>query len=131
MSYSSKLRWSEEEEAMFQLLLAQFQNNFREVAKHIQTRSYGQVRSHFYNLQNRQSRSQVIAETPRKQTLTEPPKYERMRAKLEQLNTAAMPAIVPSRFLFNEPSVIKQTPRLSEQAQMSEISVLSMFATTE
>ncbi|CAL6094813.1 SANT/Myb_domain [Hexamita inflata] len=122
MSYSSKLRWSEEEEAMFQLLLAQFQNNFREVAKHIQTRTYGQVRSHFYNLQNRQNRNQVV---------TEPPKYEQMRAKLEQLNTAAMPAIVPSRYLFKEPNVVKQTPRLSEQVQMSEISVLSMFVTTE
>ncbi|CAL6089419.1 SANT/Myb_domain [Hexamita inflata] len=54
MIYSSKARWTDEEERLFAQLLIQCQNNFREVTKHLGTRTYGQVRSHFYNKRKEQ-----------------------------------------------------------------------------
>ncbi|CAL6062185.1 SANT/Myb_domain [Hexamita inflata] len=44
MTYSSKARWTDEEERLFAQLLIQCQNNFREVTKHLGTRTYGQTR---------------------------------------------------------------------------------------
>ncbi|CAL6090474.1 SANT/Myb_domain [Hexamita inflata] len=53
----SKPRWSEEEDQLFDQLYKKYKNNFREIARNFKTRTYSQIRSHYYNLQNREDKN--------------------------------------------------------------------------
>ncbi|CAL6089423.1 SANT/Myb_domain [Hexamita inflata] len=112
MIYSSKARWTDEEERLFAQLLIQCQNNFREVTKHLGTRTYGQVRSHFYNQQKKEERSNK----PNK-----PIQQQFNAVQIQNVKT------------FNvQPQVIKQfTQKTCDLGQVSDASFFSMFAATE
>ncbi|CAL6021516.1 protein_REVEILLE 8 isoform X2 [Hexamita inflata] len=42
-------RWTQKEDQLFQKLLSQFNKDFRKIASYFTTRTYSQVRSHYYN----------------------------------------------------------------------------------
>ncbi|CAL5985175.1 SANT/Myb_domain [Hexamita inflata] len=63
MPYQQKNRWTADEEVLYQFLLKQYHCNFKEVSKHFPSRSYSQLRSHFYNLLRKESASKQNVET--------------------------------------------------------------------
>ncbi|CAL6021676.1 SANT/Myb_domain [Hexamita inflata] len=42
-------RWTSEENELFEKLLGIYNKDFRKIAQHFKTRSYGQLRTHYYN----------------------------------------------------------------------------------
>ncbi|CAL6030443.1 SANT/Myb_domain [Hexamita inflata] len=46
-------RWTEEETALLLKLVDQYRNNFKLVASIFPSRSYNQVKGHYFNIQNR------------------------------------------------------------------------------
>ncbi|CAL5985185.1 SANT/Myb_domain [Hexamita inflata] len=62
MPYQQKNRRTADEETLFQFLLKQYHCNFKEVSKHFTSRSYSQLRSHFYNLLRKESASKQNVE---------------------------------------------------------------------
>lgn len=46
-------RWTEEETALLLKLVDQYNNNFKLVASVFPSRSYNQVKGHYFNVQNR------------------------------------------------------------------------------
>ncbi|CAL6062181.1 SANT/Myb_domain [Hexamita inflata] len=113
MTYSSKARWTDEEERLFAQLLIQCQNNFREVAKHIGTRTYGQVRSHFYNQQKKEFKFE------RSNKPNKPIQQQFNAVQIQNVKT-----------LFVQPQVIKQFTQKTCDL-VSDTSFFSMFAATE
>ncbi|CAL6084874.1 SANT/Myb_domain [Hexamita inflata] len=67
-------RWTEEETALLLRLVDQYRNNFKLVASVFPSRSYNQVKGHYFNVQNRkQSQEEVIVYCTRQQRqITEP-----------------------------------------------------------
>ncbi|CAL6084882.1 SANT/Myb_domain [Hexamita inflata] len=67
-------RWTEEETALLLRLVDQYRNNFKLVASVFPSRSYNQVKGHYFNVQNRkQSQEEVILYCTRQQRqITEP-----------------------------------------------------------
>ncbi|CAL6090772.1 MYB_DNA binding protein/ transcription factor-like protein [Hexamita inflata] len=52
-------RWTQEENDKFEKLLAAYNKDFRKIAQHFQTRTYGQIRTHYYNEVNKHTEQPV------------------------------------------------------------------------
>ncbi|CAL6024763.1 SANT/Myb_domain [Hexamita inflata] len=83
-------RWTEEETALLLKLVDQYNNNFKLVASVFPSRSYNQVKGHYFNVQNRkqsleeENKFQVI---PKIQITTAAPSFcAEESAELENLD---------------------------------------------
>ncbi|CAL6057761.1 Conserved_hypothetical protein [Hexamita inflata] len=77
-------RWTQEENDKFEKLLAAYNKDFRKIAQHFQTRTYGQIRTHYYNEVNKHTESPV-QELKQVKSATPPiPKQELIKAPPSQ-----------------------------------------------
>ncbi|CAL6021632.1 SANT/Myb_domain [Hexamita inflata] len=55
MNRTTLQRWTREEERRFELLVRRHNRDFKRISELFPDRSYGQIRSHYYNVQRRES----------------------------------------------------------------------------
>ncbi|CAL6021618.1 SANT/Myb_domain [Hexamita inflata] len=60
---ASFARWTQEENELFEKLLGLYQKDFRKIAQHFKSRSYGQIRTHYYNELHKQGGDQQLDES--------------------------------------------------------------------
>ncbi|CAL6023668.1 SANT/Myb_domain [Hexamita inflata] len=81
-------RWTEEEEQLFAYLLVQYDKDFRRIAAHFPSKSYNQIRCHYYNnLHKQQYEQEQARQTDSPLGYTQMPEFQHIYRKSEEQET--------------------------------------------